>query len=158
AAGAVLLGIGAIGLAIASGITQIRLLTVFLIPCVLVAALLAGLAVDGLVAPLAGRRGPVLGIGAGLLAALLVIPAPHLLRAAARDHPIGPYGWSALEEWEPRISGLVPLLRGYDEPRRYAGRVMRALPAHSFAIGKWREITALKYLQIVEGVRPDVTF
>jgi len=151
---ALLLGIGAIGLVIAAGVTQIRLLTIFMIPCVLVATLLAGFGVDALIAPLARRRGAPAGIAAALLAALIVIPVPHLLRLASRSRPI--LGATVLEEWDPRITGLVPSMRGYDEPRRYAERVMNALPAHAMAIGKWREITALKYLQTIEGARPDV--
>jgi len=43
-----------------------------------------------------------------------------------------------------------------DMPERSARLILRSLPADAFIAGPWSETVVLEYVQLVEGVRPDV--
>ncbi|MBI4493457.1 MAG: hypothetical protein HY690_11770 [Chloroflexi bacterium] len=76
--------------------------------------------------------------------------------------------WRATAERDVRLAlaalALVPLVVNYPRldasqdyaARRYAEAVMAELPPNALALGSWLDITPLYYVQIVEGLRPDV--
>jgi len=70
--------------------------------------------------------------------------------------------------WLPLVPGVMAVVMlGYQfEPRRasaqltaprdYAERAFAALPAGSLAVVRWNEFTVMRYLQFIEGRRPDI--
>ncbi len=134
-----------------------KILSIFLIPCYLVVAVLAGYGLEELHATLArGRLARV----AGLL--VLALPVAGVLlaqgaRLASSDHPLGPLRSRVMEEDDIPERRLFPSMARVLEPRRFVESAAQALPESALVVCEWRELMALLYLQRVERRRTDLT-
>lgn len=92
-----------------------------------------------------------------LVAVLLAIGAPHELRVRA-DMGILPWAsWLHMPvEGPPPVRTLVPQFRGETRARLAGLAILEAIPESSFVAARWDRVTVLKYLQSVEGRRPDL--
>ncbi len=127
------------------------LLNVFMLTSTLAVAMLAAGTWDRFAAGGHERR--------VLLAAavLLTIGAPHELRVRA-DMGILPWAsWLHMPvEGPPPVRTLVPRFRGETRARVTGLAILEAIPESSFVAARWDRVTVLKYLQSVEGRRPDL--
>ena len=129
---------------------------VFFLPSYLAAALVVGQGAELVAARWGGlRRAPA---QAGLLAALAVTPAVVYLLLAllfARQG-INPLGVRSLPEREPNLYFLWPAKASYTGARTYGLAAFAALPPQATLIADHTPLEPLRYLQSIEGVRPDV--
>ncbi len=142
--------------ALAAGV----MLEIFLVPAVLMAALLSTVGLGDLLERLGAGRGPGAwraAAAAVLALALLVLPG-HPARVWADHHPLG--------RWRMRVEdeeaafhppGLFPSLRGYWEPTRFGEAAMAVLPRDALVLSDWPEFNVLRYMRYVLGARPDLT-
>jgi len=133
-----------------------KILAVFLIPCMLVLAVLAGHGFEALRETLARRSAQLAGV------VVLALPVASMLvanaiRLATYDHPVGPLRSRMVEEDEIRETDLFPSMAAHTEPRRFVESAARAIPDSSLVICEWREFMAILYLQRVERRRTDLT-
>ena len=133
-----------------------RMLPIFTLPYGLIVATFVAIGLDQLISSVAMR--PLLRVLAVLIAFALIASAPHVLRVRACQRPIGPRAWRVIEEGPPRITSFILRLDQYHEPRETGERLLRDIPPGAFVAALWNEIAVLKYLQLVEGQRPDLTF
>src|SRR5262249_8582878 len=133
-----------------------RILSVFLIPCTLVLAVLAGDGLQSLREALA-RRSAALAVGVVLLLPIAGALVAHGVRLATYDHPIGPLRSQVLEEDDIQERRLFPSMAGNTEAGRFIESAARSIPDSSLVICEWREFMAMLYLQRVEHRRPDLT-
>jgi hypothetical protein len=133
-----------------------RMLPINTLPYDLTVVAFVAIGLDRLIASVAVR--PLPRVMAALVAAALIASVPHALRVRAFHHPIGPRGWQVTEEGLPRIGSFVLRLDQYREPREIGERLLRRIPRGAFVAALWNEIAVLKYLQVVEGQRPDLVF
>jgi hypothetical protein len=134
-----------------------KILTVFLIPCYLVCAVFAGHGLDAVFARWSRRRGAVLATVGVIVLPLASALLAHASRVATYDHPLGPLRSTVLEEDEIRQRGLIPTFAGYDEARRFVESAATRFPDSALVVSEWREGMALRYLQLVEHRRTDLT-
>ena len=134
-----------------------KILSVFLIPCYLVCAVLAGHGLDAALGRWARRRGAVVAAAAVIALPLASALIAHASRLATYDHPLGPFRSNVQEEDDIRQRGLVPTYAGYDEPRRFVESAATRFPDSALVISEWREVMALHYLQLVEHRRTDLS-
>jgi hypothetical protein len=121
---------------------------VFLIPSFLFLALLVGPAADRL---LAFRRRAL------VLVALLCLVLPPLVYGGLTAWLTRPDAPDPLRVRRPYYRTLLfPPRAGYDVPRRTAEAVLADLPPGVRVICTWGEGHSIRYLQRVEGARPDV--
>ena len=149
-------GIMAISFGFGIASTFGRMLLIFSLPFGIMVVAFVAIGLDRLLGRVAMR--PLLRVLAALAAFALIASLPHALRVRACDHPIGPRAWQVVEEGPPQIASFIPRLDQYREPRETGERLLREIPHGAFVLGHWSEIEALKYLQLVEGQRPDLTF
>lgn len=147
-------------LAFAAVITRGAMLDLFLLPATALGTLLAADGVDGLLERFARSRPagpPTARAWAGIaIWALLVFP-PHLLRASAAAHPIGPRGWQVIEEDRTLHAGLFPGMRHAAEAAPWGRSVLESAPRNALLLASWPDFTPLRHLRLVEGLRPDLT-
>jgi hypothetical protein len=61
------------------------------------------------------------------------------------------------QEGPPHISRFLLELRHEHSARDRARAILAAIPESSFVAARWEQVMTMKYLQSVEGVRPDLT-
>ena len=149
-------GIMAISFGFGIASTFGRMLLIFTLPFGIMVVTFVAIGLDRLLVRVATR--PLLRALAALAAFALIASLPHALRVRACHHPIGPRAWQVVEEGPPQMASFIPRLDQYREPRETGERLLREIPRGAFVAGHWNEIEALKYLQLVEGQRPDLTF
>ena len=132
--------------------------TIFLMPCVLVATLFAGVGLDAVRArwPQPSSRGAWAAATGALAVGMVVAPA-HGLRARAATHSIGPWGLWMHEKGDLYPQPALPFMRHLSEPRRYGEQAMAKIPPDALVIGGWAAHMNLLYFQAVKGLRPDLT-
>jgi len=133
-----------------------RMLPIFTLPYGLMVATFVAIGLDRLISSVAMR--PLLRALSALVAFALIASATHALRVRACQRPIGPRAWRVIEEGPPQITSFILRLDQYREPRETGERLLREIPHGAFVSALWNEIAVLKYLQLVEGQRPDLTF
>ncbi len=133
-----------------------RMLPINTVPYGLMVVAFVAIGLDRLIASAPMR--PLLRVLVALVVFVLIAAVPHALRVLASHHPIGPRAWQVVEEGPPQITSFILRLDQYREPREVGERLMREIPHGAFVAALWNEIAVLKYLQLVEGQRPDLTF
>ena len=149
-------GIMAISFGFGIALTYGRMLPIFTLAYGLMVVTFVAIGLDRLIGRVTMR--PLPGALAALVAFALIASVPHALRVCACHHPIGPRAWQVLEEGPSRITSFIPRLDQYREPRETGERLLREIPHGAFVAALWNEVAVLKYLQLVEGQRPDLTF
>lgn len=134
-----------------------KILSVFLIPCYLVCAVLAGYGLDAVCARLTTRRGGRAAIAAAFALPLASALIAHSSRLATYEQGVGPFHSSVIEEDDIRQRGLIPTFAGYDEARRFVQSAATRFPDSALVVAGWREVMALYYLQLVDRRRTDLT-
>ena len=60
-------------------------------------------------------------------------------------------------EGPPHIGTFLLQLRGQHAARDQAAATLAAIPESSFVAARWERVMTMKYLQVVEGLRQDLT-
>jgi hypothetical protein len=128
---------------------------VFFLPSYVVFAVWIGRGASDLVRRWTGGRARVL--AAGLLAcALLPAPTYRLVPAALTLLRLDPLPARTLPYRDNARFFLYPPKNGYFGARRFGEEVLASLPRHASLLADWTPRQTLTYLQVVEGLRPDV--
>lgn len=136
------------------------ILSFFLIPTTMVMSAWIGLGLDrGLrLAQSRSQRALRLALAIGVPIAALF--AAEALRAHVDRHPIAGkfFGPRTLVYQEDGLSFAAPIpsLRGYDEPRRFADRVVAAMPESALVVAEWGDMVVMYYVQRVQHRRRDL--
>jgi len=134
------------------------MLHLFLFPAILFGAFFVA---DGLDAAFAGARRAARGAPGITLASVAAWAAlaltPALLRVHADRHPIGPAGWRVTEEDVSFRAGFIPGMQGDRRAETWARAALDSFPRGARVVATWTYYTPLRHLQIVEGLRPDLT-
>jgi len=123
---------------------------VFYLPFYVIVALCIGLGVDGLLAR--RRPGPYLELAALALPILVYVAVPTGLNALH----LNPLGFRDLPCRNGNLFQLLPAKTGYTGPRQFGEAVLDSLPADAVVLADHTIRQNLRYLQAVEGRRPDV--
>lgn len=151
--------VGALLVAVlAASITGGGLLPIYLLPTVLVAAILCAVGIDAALERASRMAtGAVARVGIAIAFLVALVLPGHLVRLASYDHPIGPTRFTVLEEESGMRTGLVPTMRGFTDPIRFADAAVERIPRDALVVAGWSEFPVLLYVQLVEGRRPDLT-
>ncbi|TMQ55326.1 MAG: DUF2723 domain-containing protein [Candidatus Eisenbacteria bacterium] len=144
----VLAGVAAATLLFSGAIAPGTHMGIFLLACTLVCAIFIAAGIEPLIARGAGP--------AALAIALLVVP-PHAIRIRANDHPIGRWRLQTVQEDPTLGPERLPNLRGFHAPREYGEQALATIPRDALVFAEWSEFANLRYFQIVEHRRPELT-
>ena len=129
---------------------------VFYLPAYLVFAVWLGWGAADWLARLAGRARAVWLVGLLLLAAGAPPLVYRLTPAALNYLDLDLLPGRDVPYRDNNLFFLYPPKAGYDGARRYAAEVLASLPPDAALLADWTPLQPLLYLQVVEGVRPDV--
>src|SRR5437773_1489322 len=144
----ILAGVAAATLLFSGAIAPGTHMGIFLLACTLVCAIFIAAGIEPLIA-----RGAA---PAALAIALLVVP-PHAIRTRATDHPIGRWRLQTVQEDPTLGPERLPNLRGFHAPREYGEQALATIPRDALVFAEWSEFANLRYFQIVEHRRPELT-
>lgn len=127
----------------------------FLLPAMLLLALLVGAGIESLMDALGGRSTVRRMVVAAAAVALVVVPG-NPLRIFADQHPLTRWRFQAVAEGNERDRDWIPSLKHDDEPERYGRRAIELLPRDAMVMADWAVLTVLRYHQTVERARRDL--
>ncbi|MEO5618027.1 MAG: DUF2723 domain-containing protein [Candidatus Eisenbacteria bacterium] len=134
------------------------MLHLFILPAILIGAILVADGIDGVIGWAAGvrRSSARIPVAALILWAALALP-PAILRAHAEERPIGAGGWRVVEEDPEFRAGFVPGMQRDRGAETWARAALEAFPRDALVLARWTHYTPLRHLQELEGRRADLT-